>query len=142
MGDGKTYFHLVKLKEEYATELSWMIPFPGDCHTLKNLQPVLMKVYWHSGLEDVASCVHKGATLASLLQCSNFRQTHNFLILAWEAILRHQLAGFQEYTTSHTFSGVSPDFVNDVMKKMVNLPFARCNVGAKYHARSMEVTWR
>lgn len=28
VGDGKTYFHLVKLKQEYSAELEWMIPFP------------------------------------------------------------------------------------------------------------------
>ena len=40
-GDAKTYLHLQALKLDYGEELSWLLPFPGDFHILKNLQPVL-----------------------------------------------------------------------------------------------------
>ena len=41
VGDGKTYrYHLLNLKKLYGSSLSWMLPFPGDWHILKNLQPV------------------------------------------------------------------------------------------------------
>lgn len=106
VGDGKMFFHLAKLKQEYSSELEWMIPFPGDWHTLKNLQPVLMKVYWHAGLSDLASTVHKCATLASVFQCSNFRRSHDFLILPWEALLRTQFLIFMKYVDEHPELGL------------------------------------
>lgn len=36
VGDAKTNNIFCKLKSEYSEELSWVIPFPGDCHLLKN----------------------------------------------------------------------------------------------------------
>ena len=36
-GDAKLYEISQSLKHEYGNELSWIIPFPGDWHTLKNL---------------------------------------------------------------------------------------------------------
>ena len=114
VGDGKTFEHLVRLKHEYSKELEWMVPFPGDWHTLKNLQPVLMKVYWHAGLHVLASKVHRGATLASLVQCSNFRRTHDFLIIAWEAFLRVQLASFLRYLDDHPEIAIEKDTVDRV----------------------------
>ncbi|KAJ8048225.1 hypothetical protein HOLleu_00456 [Holothuria leucospilota] len=118
VGDGKTFFHLAKLKQEYSAELEWMIPFPGDWHTLKNLQPVLMKIYWHAGLSDLASTVHKGATLTSVFQCSNFRRSHDFLILAWEALLRTQILSFMKYVDEHPELGLEEMLMAKVAKKL------------------------
>lgn len=57
-GDGKTYDILLKLQWEYGSSLSWVVPFPGDWHTLKALQPVLMKVYWDAaGLQAMAKAM-------------------------------------------------------------------------------------
>lgn len=94
VGDGKTYCHLQQIKKQYPQEMEWMVPFPGDWHTLKNLQPVLMKIYWHAGLHSLAIRNHKGATLTSLAQCHHFKRTHNFLMYAWEALYRSQLVAF------------------------------------------------
>ncbi|PIK61676.1 hypothetical protein BSL78_01380 [Apostichopus japonicus] len=121
VGDGKTYAHLVKLKHEHSVELDWMIPFPGDWHVLKNIQPVLMKIYWHAGLMEMASTVHKGATLASLFYCSNFRRTHDFIILAWEALLRTQISSFCQYVQLHPELQVNAAFINEVEEKLKNI---------------------
>lgn len=71
-----------------------MLPFPGDWHTLKNLQPVLMKIYWDGGLKDVASTIHKSHTLRSLQVTSNFKRTHRFFLQSWEAFYLRQLEQF------------------------------------------------
>ena len=34
-GDAKLFDVLQSLKHEYGDELSWMLPYPGDWHTLK-----------------------------------------------------------------------------------------------------------
>ena len=66
-GDAKTYMHLINLKCEYDEALSWLVAFPGDFHTLRNYQEVLMKAYWDAGLKQLASASgFRGETLTSL----------------------------------------------------------------------------
>jgi len=49
-GDGKTYEHLMEVKRLYGDALDKLLKFPGDCHTLANFQPFLMKVYLNEGV--------------------------------------------------------------------------------------------
>ena len=53
-GDQKTFSRLCEIKHAYGKDLDWLIPFLGDWHLLKNYQSVLMKVYYHAGLRDLA----------------------------------------------------------------------------------------
>ena len=94
-GDAKTYQHLQSLKLDYGEELSWLLPFPGDFHILKNLQPVLSKVYFDIGLKQLAiASGFRGETLTSLQKCSHFKKTHNFIFQSWEAMYMHMLQLF------------------------------------------------
>ena len=48
-----------------------------------------MKAYADAGLVQLASASgHRAETLTSLIQCSNFRRTHNFLLSNFEALYR------------------------------------------------------
>ena len=87
MGDGKTYQHLLNIKQQYGIALEKLIIFPGDWHILKNYQPILMKVYYQ-GIS---------ATLKSLEACSNFKRTHIFLLQVWEAIYREMIHTYIHY---------------------------------------------
>ena len=94
-GDAKTYQHLQSLKLDYGEELSWLLPFPGDFHVLKNFQPVLSKVYFDIGLKQMAmGSGFRGETLTSLQKCSHFKKTHNFILQSWETIYMHMLMVF------------------------------------------------
>ncbi len=41
-GDAKTYLRLKELKQQYGSELYWLLPFVGDWHVLYNFQKALM----------------------------------------------------------------------------------------------------
>ena len=58
---------LVNIKQKYRIAFQKLIIFPEDWHTLKNSQPVLMKVYYHLGVKELtASCGFRSSTLKPL----------------------------------------------------------------------------
>ena len=105
VGDQKVFASLQKLKRQYGEDLDWLIPMLGDWHVLKNFQPVLMKLYYHAGLRELAQeAGHKGANLTALEFSSNFKHTQLFLLEAFEGCYLHAL---DEFVT--TQSDFSPD---------------------------------
>ena len=91
--DAKLYEVLQSLKHEYGEELSWVLPFPGDWHMLKNVQNALIKPYFDMGLKELARV--SGYPVAAIQACSQFKRTHHFLIEAWQALY---LVMLQHYT--------------------------------------------
>ena len=93
VGDAKTYDIIRKIRSEYGDHMKWLIPWPGDWHILLNHQKAIMKAYVDAGLTKLGEVTqHRSETLTSLVQCSNFRRTHNFLVQAMEAFYRFFLS--------------------------------------------------
>ena len=84
VGDAKTYDLSKSIRSEYGNHMQWLIPWPGDWHILLNYQKAVMRVYAGAGLSKLGEITqHRSETLTSLIQCSNFRRTHNFLLQAF-----------------------------------------------------------
>lgn len=91
-GDAKIFEVLKNLKFQYGNEYSWLIPFPGDWHLLKNYQIPLMKLYFNGGLKALAQ--NCGYPLASIESCGQFKRTHLFILEVWEAMYRGMIKKF------------------------------------------------
>ena len=92
VGDQKLHSAMHRLKRQYGADLDWLQPYPGDWHTLKNVQPVLIKLYHHAGLRQLASeAGYKGNNLTGLESCSHFKHTHVFLLEIFESLYLHAL---------------------------------------------------
>ena len=86
VGDGKTYDHL-NLQREYGSELNWLAPFPGDWHTIKALQPILMRLCWDISLKQLARAMgYRGEALSSLVKCGDFRKYRISLLARYQVI--------------------------------------------------------
>ena len=105
-GDAKLFDVLQSLKHEYGDELSWMLPYPGGWHTLKNYQPALLKAYYDAGLKDMARAA--GYPVNQIQTCSQFKRVHNFMFESWEAVYRAMLRKFLSVQNSN------PDISQDV----------------------------
>ena len=136
-GDQVTYRLITSTKLEYGNDLSWLIPFPGDWHVLKNFQEVLQKVYFDGGLLDLAkSCGYQPNSIGT-----NFKRTHHFIVETWESLFRYFLSSFMSGSDQSSFDPQlitmwlesipeSPDqqsasrnlkeFLNDVSEKFPN----------------------
>ena len=81
-GDAKIYELIQSLK--YGNALQWVVPFPGDWHTLCNYQIALMKPYFDAGLKALAEACDYPPT--AIKNCSQFKRTHysKFIMEAWE----------------------------------------------------------
>ena len=117
VGDAKTYNLLQSIRFEYQSCLKWLIPFPGDWHILYNFQKVLMKPYADAGLVTLAKVAgHRAETLTSLIQASNFRRTHEFLLQSFDAFYRYFLS---LYTSQLTGSDEIEKQIREIMSSLI-----------------------
>ena len=109
--DAKLYEVVQSVKYEYGEELKWLLPFPGDWHMLKNFQIALMKPYFEMGLKELARI--SGYPVAAIQNCSQFKQTHHFLMEVWQAIYEVIVKRFIE---AETESGSTSSHLTDIVK--------------------------
>lgn len=122
-GDGATVKLLLNLKKEYGQALDWMLPFLGDWHTLKNYQEVIMKIFWHAGLKDVAKLAHKKMTLQSLATCSSFKRTHRFIMQSYEAVFMCLIKSFLEHRQGKEVTVTNEHFLHQLTKVVTCIKF-------------------
>ena len=121
-GDAKTYLRLKELKQQYGSELHWLLPFVGDWRVLYNYQKAMMKVYYEAGLKVFAMAFgFRAETLKSVASASNFKRTHALLMQVWEAFHR---SFFYQYL-SHSSSAVVPN--SEALAASVRARLIHCN---------------
>lgn len=126
-GDQATYERLQSIKREYVQDLSWMTPFNGDWHILKNFQEVLLKIYFDAGLRDL--CCASGYLPNSV--GTNFKRTHNFLLEVWEALFRYLLSIFLSKKEAPS------DFLESTRNWILSLPLSVPPASAQRNLNAM-----
>ena len=120
VGDAKTYNLLQSICFEYRSYLKWLIPFPGDWHVLFNDQKALMKPYEDAGLVVLAKIAgHRAETLTSLIQASNFRRTHEFLLQSFEAFYRYSISLYYSHLAQSRDTAHIDDQIEEIMSSLV-----------------------
>ena len=123
VGDAKTYDLIKSISSEYGNHMKWLLPWPGDWHILLNYQKALMKAYAGAGLTKLGEITqHRSETLTSLIQCTNFRRTHNFLVQTIEAFYCFFLSLYMN--TSPNSPGTTT--VSDIQRVLTDL-VTKCN---------------
>ena len=123
VGDAKTYDLVRSIRSEYGDHMKWLIPWPGDWHILLNYQKAVMKAYVDAGLTKLGEVTqHRSETLTSLVQCSNFRRTHNFLIQTMEAFYRFFLSLYiaSKHASMDTQHGSTEEGIQSVLVALVS----------------------
>ena len=96
-GDGKTVNVLYKIKDEYGSEMSWLIVMLGTWHMLKAYMEVFFKKYDTAFCRHLLSKVMTQGNVESILSAKNWAKSHNFLIWIMSAIIRENVLAFKEY---------------------------------------------
>ena len=116
VGDAKTYDIVRSIRSEYGEQMKWVIPWPGDWHMLLNYQKVIMKAYADAGLVTLGEATqHRSETLTSLIQCTHFRRTHNFLIQVMETFYRFFLSLYLKDKEATTTEGELLDQIQQLV---------------------------
>lgn len=118
-GDGKFYEILKSLQFEYVEEFSWIIPYPGDWHMLMNFQAAIIKPYYDAGLRSLAMAA--GYPAASIQSTSQFKQTHSFILEAWEAVYRVMLAQYIDFRDQQGCSS-STNLLEEISDYLQSIP--------------------
>ena len=113
-GDATLYEVLQSLKYEYEHDLEWLVPYPGDWHTLMNFQHALMKPYFDTGLKNLAQAA--GYPPQQIKACSQFKHTHHFILEVWESMYRCMISVYKEQTHSQQHKAV--DLQNKLVKML------------------------
>ena len=73
----------------------------GLACTVQLPESILMKVYFEVGLKDLARATRfRAETLASLVNASNLKRTHEFLMQVWETMMyRHMFNPYVSHDT-------------------------------------------
>ena len=116
--DAKAY----NLLQAICAHLQWLLPFSGDWHILHNYEKVLMKPYADAGLASLGrEAGHRAETLTSLPQASNFCRMHEFLLQAYEAIIRYFLSIYISKTMHSDEQEVLVDQVSCLANKFADM---------------------
>ena len=123
VGDGKTYDHLIQLKNEEKEDLDWLLPYIGDWHALKNYQSILMKIYLDACLKEMIEILHRGVLFKVVSEAKAFDKTHNFLMQCWEAFYRFELQIFFIHHDQFQLSGCNFTFndASNIISEYINL---------------------
>jgi hypothetical protein len=103
--------------------LHWVLPYPGDWHIMKNLLPVIIKIYFDAGLKQLATICHHGSTLRTLVECTKWSVTHRFMVHAWEAMLRHHINSFLMSLSDEEVHHVGSDFSEIIVNVLSSFDF-------------------
>ena len=117
VGDAKTSDILLSLRQQYGSQLNWLLPFPGDWHILYNYQKLLLKVYGDAWPQLAKVAGHRAETLTSLAHASHFKRTDHFILQSFEVMHRYFI---RMYIASNGVGSLTAT-INELAYSLANL---------------------
>ena len=85
-GDQEIFGFMVDAKRGNPEKFKWLLPHPGGWHILLHLSRALLFRYWGAGVERIAQ--ELGGDDRHAAAGSNYRRSHHFLTVTYEALWR------------------------------------------------------
>ena len=109
-GDGKTVEMLYWIENEHGSEMKLMLVMLETWHLLKDYLHIFLKKFEHVVVRHLFSKFLTKSNVDSLINCTRWRESHNYVIRLISAALRETVVQF----LSHLGAGVSHDLLKKV----------------------------
>ena len=84
-GDGKSVNLLYKIKDDYGTEMDWLLIMLGTWHLIKTYLGVFLKKYENVFVNHCLSSMSKG-NITAIINCSKWWKSHNYTVWMMSAM--------------------------------------------------------
>lgn len=116
-GDEGTYRFMVRIKRTHPEKYRWLLPHPGGWHIMMHTAKALFTKYWGAGIESFAKLL--GGDDRHAAAGSNYRRSHHFLTVTFEAMWCVVVEMYIEENMSFAEAGAVPLTAPDIVKDVI-----------------------
>ena len=102
--DGKTVNILYTIKDEYGTEMAWLLVMLRSWHLIKDYLGDFLKKYETSFFRHLFSKLLTKGNVDAIINCTTWWRSHNYALWMMSSLLRENLMQFLDHITKDQLS--------------------------------------